>query len=517
MAYDASNNKEEQQDVSGANPLGSAGGATPSEPVAPTTAPTPEMGTGSAIGAQQQQATNKKAPKASSGMFTNIQKYVQKNQPQAQKMSQAVTKDVGEQATDIRKQAEAKQAKTQGQIAANTAAQTQQKDFAQQQVSNIMSGATPSETQEADNKRFQDLMAGKVAGTSQVQGPSFAAENVKAQALGNLAAGARTEEGRKNLLRGTFGDQGKQYTRGMSGLDQLILGGDKQAREGLIGGIQGQAKGLQEGLTGMQQATAKDVAAQQLAQRGLTGDINQMVTGAQAGLDEEVAASLEAEKAKYGAGQQDFIQALTTGEGLTQDMLDQYLDQSAISGLGSKLQSRDQRLADWAGKNSFYSRHDSQFKDLDKMLGNQNFATADQYTGLKDILNYGGGSSVIQDAFSGRDYSDQGIKDYIMSQAGQQDMSGLFSASDPESIQAQDIISQEQLGKFQALERLSGDDTPQYLAENVGQRDFDYGTTDLSRFEGLGSTFSPEEMEQLKAKFSSLSTTRPTGTLGGAM
>ena len=51
----------------------------------------------------QGNAVSKKAPKASSGMFTNIQKYVQKNQPQAQKMAEVSTRDFKKRADEIRK------------------------------------------------------------------------------------------------------------------------------------------------------------------------------------------------------------------------------------------------------------------------------------------------------------------------------------------------------------------------------------------------------------------------------
>lgn len=281
MAYDASNNKTDQQQVAGSTPLGQ-GGSTPATNPTPdsnsaTSSPTPMSGS-SSTGATSQGPTQSKSGKASSGMFTNIQKYVEKNRPQAQKISSAVTQDVGNQASEIRQQAEQKTAQTNQQLAANQSAIDEQRNFAQQQVNAIMNPQTqaptappipvagestnrteqatmstinPYEANETDAEKFQRLMQGDLQGVNQVQGINLAQQKSKAQALQNLAGGVRTEQGRKNLLAQTFADNG-QYTRGMSGLDQLILAGDDTARTGLIEGIQNQAGTLSDELTGIE-------------------------------------------------------------------------------------------------------------------------------------------------------------------------------------------------------------------------------------------------------------------------
>lgn len=89
-------------------------------------------------GAQQQPTQQKSKGPASSGMFTNIQKYVQKNQPQAQQMAQAVTQNIGSQASEIAEQAKQKEAQMQQSLAANTAAMEAQKKEAGQIVGGIM-------------------------------------------------------------------------------------------------------------------------------------------------------------------------------------------------------------------------------------------------------------------------------------------------------------------------------------------------------------------------------------------
>ena len=279
MAYDASKTDDEQT-VAGSTPLDQGSGQV-AQPIEPTgdSAPTPtapQVGA-SPIETQQQQTVSKKAPRASSGMFTNIQKYIQKNVPQAQKMSKAVTQDVSRQAADIRGAAEEKQQQTQAQIQANQAAMQQARTGAEQQIQAIIQpGAQPApgiqQPIAPQAQDFQALMRGDIAGAAGVQDVNLAQQQMKAQALQNLAAGARTEQGRQNLLRGTFGDEGR-YTRGMSALDQLIVGGDVAAREGLIGGVEQQVGGLQEQLRGIGQQTTQDIAAQRLAEQQFGGEI----------------------------------------------------------------------------------------------------------------------------------------------------------------------------------------------------------------------------------------------------
>lgn len=143
MAYDASNNKQDQNQVVSSTPL--SGGQQPaaqtqpqdSQPnQAPSQPSTVQAGMSSTQAGAAQQPTQQKS--ASSGMFTNIQKYVQKNKPQAQKMASAVTQNVGSQASEIAEQAKQKEAQMKESLAANTAAMEAQKKEAGQIVGGIM-------------------------------------------------------------------------------------------------------------------------------------------------------------------------------------------------------------------------------------------------------------------------------------------------------------------------------------------------------------------------------------------
>lgn len=292
----------------------------------------------SAVEAGQGEAQSKAAPKSSSGMFTNIQKYVSKNRPQAQKMSQTVQQDIGKQASDIRQQAQDKQAQTQAQLDANKKAMESARTQAQQQVSAIMNpqlqasggtvGAVAQEVQQPTQEQaqtFQDLMSGEFQGKTNVQGVNLSPEQAKMQSLQSLAGRARTEEGRKNLLRQTFQDQG-QYNRGMSGLDQLILAGDDQARSGLITGIEQQAGNLQADLKDIGATTRADIQAQQRSIDTFGEDIGNLASGElkglQTGIDTAYEDALAARKALFDPESSEYQRAVAAAESNIQSARD---------------------------------------------------------------------------------------------------------------------------------------------------------------------------------------------------
>jgi len=267
MAYDASTNDQDQPQIAGAAPL-SQGEATPMS----SDQSQGDSAYSQSSGSSTIQSSGSTAPKqkASSGMFKNIQKYVEKNQPQAQKIAGAATEDFGKQANAIREATEKKEAQQAQSLQANTQAMSKQKDWAQGQVDQAMGttqapapveGAT-APTAEDNAKKYQELMAGKIGGVNQVQDLNLAQQQMKADALKRLAQGTETEQGRRNLLQETFQDRG-QYNRGMSGLDQLIVSGDQGARESIIGGTQDRAKALQDKISGTSKSSREALTEQQ--------------------------------------------------------------------------------------------------------------------------------------------------------------------------------------------------------------------------------------------------------------
>lgn len=402
MAYDASNNKQDENQVVSSTPL-SSGQQPQSQPAqgdsqasqAPSQPSTVQAGMSStqAGAAQQPQQSNKPA---SSGMFTNIQKYVSKNKPQAQKMAGAVTQDVGQQASQIADQAKQKEAQMKESLQANTAAMEAQKKEAGQMVQNIMGtnqrqvqepqpftqkdgtvvnvgdtykspitnqhgqitgfedkvweGAptktldeiVTQPTMEEQQARYQELMKGPT-GLTEVGGLNLAEQSQKARALQQMAGQAGTEMGRRQLLQDTFRKQG-EYTSGMGGLDQLITSGDDQAREQLVTGVQEQAQGLQDQLQTVGSEANKSKMAQDMAMKNFGADISQLGADAQQQIMEQVNAEVTNQ----------------------QTLLQQELDDM-------KFAAQSQFNQKYADENAFYKSLQDQFSTEWSKAGNRNW------------------------------------------------------------------------------------------------------------------------------------------------
>jgi hypothetical protein len=371
MAYDDSNNQDIEQQAVSSTPLsGGSTGAQPTQPSpeaqnAPSQPSTIQAGMSSAeAGSSQAQSQQRSNKPASSGMFTNIQKYVEKNKPAAQKMATAATQNVAGQASDIAEQAAKKKAQMDATLAANKTSMEEQKKWATGQVEGIMGTGdqrdlsqitadtnayeksvlgdkygdyqkemeesrrrmyaqpvtmpgqeTPMgkyqndikakyftddmQTQDQYNQaRFQAMMGG-AQGLTDVGALNLGKENQKARALQQLAGGIGTEQGRRNLLKDTFQGNG-EYTRGMGGLDNLIVSGDQGARESMIKGVQGTATGLQEGLKGQSSAANTARLAQQQGIRDFSGEVTGLAEAGYGtldkGMDERLAAEMDLRK-----------------------------------------------------------------------------------------------------------------------------------------------------------------------------------------------------------------------------
>jgi len=408
-------NAEETGNVAGANPLQQGSG-----PAAAPSAPSGDANQASAggsatmestqAGQQGQPTTSKKGP-ASSGMFTNIQKYVQKNIPQAKKMAGAVTQDFSKQAGEIRSAAESKQKEQAELLKLNEQKMAEEKKWATGQVGQVMGTTpapeptTPSPGAEAtppmmynpsqeDADRFsavaQDNLEG--LGLADVSDLNLAQQQNRMAALGQLAGRAKTEQGRRDLLGQTFQKRG-DYSRGMSGLDQLITSGDKAARESLIRGTQREAAGLGADLRG--------IAA---TQGGLLKDQDKAIGG-------------------FGKSISDLL----------------YGEQGAVTGLESDIESK-------------YG-----------VVDDPNTPDIDESTGM--IGEYSSMSKAIQDASAaGGDYKfNKDQLEKLGLTAGQNiydlDLAGYISSKGPTMAQA---MTPDQAAKLAALTKLSGADAHKY-------------------------------------------------------
>jgi len=442
MAYDASNTNNDQQQVAGANPLSQGGGQ--STPMAqgdqqgqtgPSTPATIQAGQSSTQAAQSQQPQQSNKP-ASSGMFTNIKSYVEKNQPAAQKMAGAVSQNVGDQASQIREQAEKKAQIQKDALAANNKTLEQEANWASTNIQNVIGGqpqtsveqrqelienldnrqepkpafpptqnppqpvpeveAPPApvvpEFSEEDMARMQGLVRGEVQGITQVGDLNLSQQQARIQALQNMAQGANTEQGRMNLLKNTFGNQGaNQYTRGLSGLDQLVVSGDQSAREQLVTGTQGQVQGVSQDVQGIQQDVNAQRMAQEQALRGFGSNIQDQILGAQTGLEQGWDQYIDQQKMARGqifSDYNDSLEQFQTSTGAASDYFGGMSNFRNLSDYGKALDpskfSLDESALAAAGVSK--AEYDSLFKDLPTSGSNWK-SVANNLGARKNIIN----------------------------------------------------------------------------------------------------------------------------------
>lgn len=357
-------------------PLSTGGGAEQPAPQDPTPQPeTPTMDVGaSAVEGQQTQTTSKAAPKASSGMFTNIQKYVQRNRPQAQQMGKAVKQDVETKASDIRNVVGEKQDELTTALGAAATTRAEAEEFAAGQIGaitgvnpvtgkKVLQGfGSPTQTTKSTGTytadpvqgpnltptedvigKYKSLMGDDAGfgkfGYQDPQAPDISAQVLKAKELANDAQRAATERGRQNLLKETFRKQG-DYTRGMSGLDQLIMAGDPAAMQHVAdiqqighklmqGGVDDpntlydESQGIGQIAMGMSTSAANEAKLRQEA----LDRIKAQYEGAVSGIEDPIQGRLDEAQTAYDLLYGDTGELKTSfGEGgdyaLTQDALD---------------------------------------------------------------------------------------------------------------------------------------------------------------------------------------------------
>lgn len=268
--------------------------STGASAISPQGSQQPKQG-GVKMGPMNQQTPGPKpAPKqeARSGMFTNIRKYVQANQPKAQQMGQKVSQGFQQKTGDVRSQFQQQQSQFQQQVEQNRKRMQEAEQFGQGQIDQA-GNVTAQPPSRVDFLEFQknnppryftrppDPFKGKnpfefkategepskITGPSQVQQPSqddikrfqqltsdqagfgdigydVGAQQREAQELQRSAESLDREEGLRRGLQSTFGAGREAYTQGMSGLDQMILGANKDVREQMATSAQQSAEAL---------------------------------------------------------------------------------------------------------------------------------------------------------------------------------------------------------------------------------------------------------------------------------
>ncbi len=229
MAFVDNNSQDTQSQVAGASPLSTGTNSAPM-----STEQAPNGSTGSTIQSQapegsnvpQSGTTNKKAPKASSGMFTNIQKYVDKNKPQAQKMAESSLENIRQSAENQKR----KQEDTINQFTQQAQASGLQNT--QQQVQNIsdytrqQAGLAPNAAQSSlDDTGFQNIINAQYQGPKSLSETGGLFQQLQKQAAETSRVGqlAQSLQGREQLLKEQNTKGGRDYSAGASQLDAMLL------------------------------------------------------------------------------------------------------------------------------------------------------------------------------------------------------------------------------------------------------------------------------------------------------
>lgn len=153
----------------------------------------------------------------SSGSYANLQKYIQANQPQAQQMGQNLSQNV----------------ESAGQQASQKVEQFgQQKPQVAEFDPNQYIQNAPQLSQEQKTQYQQTKATGGYTGPQQLeQAQGYTEAQKAAQEAANKAKMAGTESGQQELLKQTYARP--DYTQGQVKLDQVLLGGNQQAKQSL--------------------------------------------------------------------------------------------------------------------------------------------------------------------------------------------------------------------------------------------------------------------------------------------
>jgi hypothetical protein len=280
MAFDAGILNEEEQQVVGTPAMA---------PQAPGAAPLPPQTQG---GATPQQATiqpsggsQRRSKTPRSGLFTNISRYIQRNQPATQRLAQETAQTAQ---ADIGKVGQAIQQQKQSQQQQIQQAQQQRAGQLGQAQQLVQQAAQTGQLGEQDVAQFQNLQQA-LAGRQQLTPDTGAISQALAQAQQTAQLG-QTAAGRRELLGRAFGQEGRRYTRGQQLLDQLLLQTSPEGQQQIATGLTTAAEqARQQAETEQQEAAARQqqFAEQQAAQQ------QALATGletARTGLEEELGA-----------------------------------------------------------------------------------------------------------------------------------------------------------------------------------------------------------------------------------
>lgn len=231
MAYDAGIlNEQQQQANTGMGVLGPQ--STSAQQAQSVPAPAPPPGAGGSSTIQDDSSSGSKRTKTGtprSGTFTNIQQYLQANRQSAPNIASAVSEDLTGRASELGQAITQKQNEYQQKV---QQAQQQQQELTQQAQQTVQQAAQTGQLDPNRLAEFRNIYTGQ----TKAQAPgdiNLAPETMQAERLVSQAQQGKTPQGRFQLLRQTFGEGPRRYTRGEQSLDNLLLQSTPEGREAL--------------------------------------------------------------------------------------------------------------------------------------------------------------------------------------------------------------------------------------------------------------------------------------------
>jgi len=216
-----------------------------------------------------------------SGMFTNIQKYIEANKPGAQQMAGKAVGGMEQKAKKVEEEAGQKF----GQFQQAAQPELQRLQSTEERVGQYLQEAGTQTPEEAARRREEIAGLSTGAGAYKtIEAPEFAKERIESERLAKQAQKLTGAEGVRNLLEQTYGAR----TKGMSDLDMMLLQGSKPAREKMIKAAQPIAGRLGTSIAQQEQQVGQSrEALQNLARRYAVGgesDVMAQIAGQETGL-----------------------------------------------------------------------------------------------------------------------------------------------------------------------------------------------------------------------------------------
>ena len=246
--------------------------------------------------------TTNKSGKASSGMFTNIQNYVAKNQPQGQKMAENTLGEIRK-ANEASKEAQKSalsqfSSQTEQGGLHDTAARQAEVDAYTRSQANIVTpppeaapqadaapvdaapvDVTPAPQTGIDESQFANILNAQYQGPRNLTETGNIYSQLQKQATKSADMGklTQTAEGRGQLLKDMNTRGGRQYGAGMSKLDSMLVGQQPDQIEALM--KEGSDIGTSQDIMGRLSQQSKDVAGQRASEVQATRDASRETFG----------------------------------------------------------------------------------------------------------------------------------------------------------------------------------------------------------------------------------------------